>query len=232
MVLCNIDTDNQAHPPLGIAYIASYLKKYLGNIDISIVDREKDMLKAVLKEKPDMIGISSVTKEFSNTIELIKEVKKKINIPVILGGPHISALPNTLPDVFDIGVVGEGEETFFELMKIFLDEKKFSVEKLKNIKGICYHDGDVKITERRKFIEPLDKIPFPARDLFNMERDYLVRRNSGTGKRISRATHILTSRGCPFNCRFCASSKFWEHRIRYFSAEYVVNEIKEILDSK
>ena len=111
-------------------------------------------------------------------------------------------MPKYLPDVFDVGVVGEAEET----IKVILENKLQNIE---NIEGIVYNkDGKTIATPRRKLIDPLDMIPYPARDLFNMEKDYLVPRRAGTAQKLSRATHMFTSRGCPYNCRFCSSSLF------------------------
>ena len=215
-------------PPLGVAYICSYIKKY-SDIEVAIVDKEKDTLEAIKKQKPDIIGISSVTKEFARAIKLAKEIKNELNIPIILGGNHITIMPN-LPKEFDIGVLGEAEETMLELMQYYQKHGKFDKKDLRKIKGICFNDPDTIVNERRALIQPLDKIPYPARELFDMEKHYLVPRRAGTAKKVSRATHLFTSRGCPFNCRFCSSSHFWQRKLRMFSPEYVVGEMKLLVD--
>ncbi|MCX6822335.1 MAG: radical SAM protein, partial [Candidatus Aenigmarchaeota archaeon] len=225
ITLTNIDSDfsdKGGHPPLGIGYIASYIKQY-GIDDVSIVDKENNPLKAIKKHNPDMLGFSSTTPDFPNAVRLAKDAKEELDIPIIIGGQHITLLKR-LPDSFDVGVIGEGEETMKELTDLYVHDGELKKEKLKDIKGIIFHDNDKLImTEPRPLIEPLDKIPFPARDLFNMN-EYLSPRKSITSNKLNRGTHMFTSRGCPFSCAFCSSSKFWK-KIRYNSPEYAVKEI-------
>ena len=67
-----------------------YVKKYLPEIEVSIVDKEKDVIRALKREKPDAIGISSVTKEFERAIELAKKIKEQMDVKIILGGSHMA----------------------------------------------------------------------------------------------------------------------------------------------
>lgn len=198
------------HPSLGLAYIASYLGKYLDFHNTKILT--ENVLIHLANDPPDIIGISSVTEDFSKAVAYASELKCKFKIPIIIGGIHISSLPQTLPDCFDIAVLGEGEETMKELMEMFqkegLNKKRLSV-----IRGVAFHEnGKVVTTSPREIISDLDTIPFPARDLLSC-KGFL---------------HMLTSRGCPYRCSFCSSSIFWK-KVRYFSAAYVVNEIKELI---
>jgi radical SAM superfamily enzyme YgiQ (UPF0313 family) len=232
LVLTNIETPrtgSSGHPPLGIAYLASYLMKYIGFHDISIVDKPKDYFRAIKKLNPDIVGIGYCTTDAPTAVELAEKIKSELNIPTIAGGQHISQIPHTLSKAFDACTIGEAEQTFLELMKVFLKNNRFESHTLKNISGIAFHNnGNVVINERRPLIEPLDKIPFPARDLFDMD-NYLAPRRSITDKKLSRGTHMFTSRGCPFKCIFCSSSHFWKS-IRYNSAKYVVEEMKMLVD--
>ena len=227
LVLYNVDrSGEEGHPPLGLAYLASYLKEKIGFDNIIIVDKVTNPIKSILKQNPDIIGISSCTSEFEKAKQIAREIKIRKNIPIILGGPHITVLPNLLTNSFDIGVIGEGEETLKEIMENFLKNKKLELKWLKKIKGICYHaNNEIKINKRRELIKNLDSIPLPNRDLFDMEGYYLKPRRAGATAKLSRATHIITSRGCPYRCVFCASSAFWKG-IRFSSAERVVEEIK------
>ena len=156
-------------PPLGIAYIASYMRKYLNFYNTTIIDKEKPEIK-IKKEKPDVVGISAVTGEFVEAIKLSKIIKQQFDIPTILGGVHISLLPYTLPKTFDIGVIGEGEQTVLELVKIFEKFGEFKQEDLLKVDGIVFHKNNyLKFTGPRKPIEKLDSIPYPARDLLKMK---------------------------------------------------------------
>ncbi|MCG2686227.1 B12-binding domain-containing radical SAM protein, partial [Candidatus Parcubacteria bacterium] len=115
----------------------------------------------------------------------------------------------------DIGIIGEGETTIVELFKLYLKTGKFERGGLRNINGIVFREkGKIVLTPKRKPILPLDKIPLPARDLMT----------------IGKTTAMLTSRGCPYRCTFCASSRFW-NKVRFFSARYVVQEIKHLFEN-
>lgn len=214
-------------PNLGLAYIAAYLRKNV-KMDIFISDNE-DTLKRLRSEKPDLVAISSVSHEFGNAKKLASEIKEEFGVPVILGGHHISSIPGSLPGCVDVGVIGEGEETMLELIKLYKSRGSFPASGLKKIDGLVYHNrGGVAMTKPRKLIEPLDNIPFPARDLVPMEEYFLKPSMYVTG-RVGRWTSMITSRGCPYRCVFCSSSHFWK-RIRFHSSGYVLKEIKLLVD--
>ncbi|MDD5416959.1 MAG: cobalamin-dependent protein, partial [Candidatus Aenigmarchaeota archaeon] len=143
--LTHISTEKiSGQPPLGIGYLASYIRKYSPNIDVSIVDKEKNTFEAIKREKPDVVGISSVTKEFARAVELARRIKTELDVPVIIGGNHVTIMPHAFNDTFDVGVIGEGEET----TKMLLDN---NLEKLERIKGIVFNkDGKIAMTPRRE----------------------------------------------------------------------------------
>lgn len=202
------------YPPLGLAYIASYLEKYGGYKDVSI---ETD-INAVVEKKPDVVGISSVTPNFNKAVKIAKEVKIVLDIPVIIGGAHITALPHTLPECFDFGIVGEGEQTMLELL--FALEKNRHSNSFEHIDGLVYWEANKSIcTKKREMIKPLDRIPFPKREILKNQWSFSFEDN----------VSMITSRGCPYKCRFCSSSANWRP-FRFHSAEYVVDEIKHLID--
>lgn len=213
--------------PLGLAYIATYLKEYLGFENTRIVDGNvEDILKELYKYNPDVAGISSMTIAHGYANELALEIKEKLDIPLINGGVHISTLPSSLHQSFDIGVIGEGEETMLELVRL-LEEKGLDTDALSKINGIAYRDsGKLVVTDKRSLIEPLDKIPIPDRDFLSPK--YFDPIISFDGN-----THIegnmLTGRGCPYRCRFCSTAIFW-NRVRFHSAEHVCDEIKMLVE--
>ncbi|MFQ6020454.1 MAG: B12-binding domain-containing radical SAM protein [Candidatus Aenigmatarchaeota archaeon] len=215
------------YPSLGVGYLSSYVKQ---NTDFktSVIDTAiEDPINRLTKERPDIIGISSSTLEFHEAIELSKKIKEIFDVPIIVGGSHISALPHTLQDSFDIGIIGEGEQTLVELLKLF-EKYGFSSNKLKNINGIVFHDkNNNKITKSRELIRPLDRIPMPDYDLFNMK--YYLKKQDHFPRKHGKGMSMITSRGCPYRCVFCGSSHFWR-MLRYHSAEYSVNVMKFLID--
>lgn len=199
---------------LGLAYIASYVKEYggFGNVKIVDVGGVKDF-GLIEKFKPDVIGLSSLTQNFNIIKEVSREIQVRLDVPVIVGGYHISALPNNLNCDMDIGVVGEGEQTFLELLSEY-EKHGLDLKKLKHVDGLIYWDsGNLNFNSKRKLISPLDKIPFPFR--------HLLKNRSGK-------FYMFTSRGCSYSCSFCSSSAFWGC-VRFFSPEYVVREIKHLV---
>lgn len=196
-------------PPLGLGYIASYLQRYYGNLDIKITSD----LEEIIRFKPDIIGVTGYTQNFQIVKKMSEQLKNELDVPILLGGHHITTVPACLPDSCDIGVMGEGEETMHQLLLNY-ERSGFSKESLKYVEGIVFKNKSITITEKRELIEPIDKIPFPDRDLFNLN---------------TKITHIMTSRGCPYRCCYCSSCIFW-NRVRMFTPEYVVNEIELLIN--
>lgn len=198
-------------PSLSLGYIAAYLMKYNKDIKIKIINHNVD--KTINSFKPDLVGISSVSQNY-NIAKKISKICKKYDLPVIIGGQHISALPESLSKEMDIGIMREGEETFLDIANTF-QKHGWNMEKIRKIKGIAYHSSkSVVFTNARDLIEPLDKIPHPSYELLKIQKGGMF--------------PVFSSRGCPYNCTFCSSTRFW-NSVRFFSAEYVIREIKKIL---
>lgn len=143
----------------------------------------------------------------------IKEIDSEIK--VIMGGPHASFFPKEVINAgfVDVVCMFEGEITLIELMKYF-DGKKPS---LKEIQGIAYKiNGTSVVNEKRKFIQDLDTIPFPARHLFPMDKYW------GDGS-------IITARGCPYSCIFCSARAMHGGICRFRSKDNVVEEMEQMI---
>lgn len=217
-------------PPLGLGYLASFYERNKQNSDFEIEIQTHKLwtpAKSIAKrlQGAELVGITCLTPTYNKALALCKEIKQRSQTPILLGGHHISALPHTLPTHADIAVIGEGEQTFLELLELY-ERYGFARDRLKGIKGIAYHDGgEVRINDRRELIEPMDKIPFPARNLLPMQTF------GPTGHKVEykRGTIILTSRGCPYKCVYCSPQNFWGCP-RFFSAEYVLSEMKEVIE--
>jgi radical SAM superfamily enzyme YgiQ (UPF0313 family) len=236
MKICLINPGKYFHqPPLGLAYIAAYLRKYSEfKNEITIADQNVngDIKDEILEFKPDIVGITSVTPQFSDAMKIAQFIKEHFPaIQVIIGGIHVSALPEETirMSCFDIGVIGEGEQTFLELMNLFEKNRKPSVSELSKVKGIIFkNNGNIITTERRSLIMDLDTIPFPARDLLDME--YYLKPKVVVRGLVKRATQIMTSRGCPYDCIFCGSHLINGRIFRAHSPEHVIEEIEYLVE--
>src|SRR5450759_4705190 len=199
-----------AYPPLGFGYLAAYARRDLPDVEFLYCTTAKEAIAA----DPDIVGISAVSENYGLARECAAALRRETDIPILLGGVHVSMLPETMTQDFDVGVIGEGEVTFTELLRNFMDRGQGWREGLDSIEGICFRrEGNFVVTPRRALIERLDDIPHPDRDLIHGSSDL--------------AYSVFSARGCPFNCNFCSSRNFWK-RTRFFSAAYIVEEIKDL----
>lgn len=224
--------NNAVTPPLGLMYLASYLKGKHPSINIKIVDtrvansKQKEFKKLLEDFHPDITGISAVTMEANSMHELAGIVKKTVpDCKVIAGGPHpTSFLEKTLRDTnIDFVVRGEGELTFEELVETIKTGGN-----IKGVKGIAFREnGEFINTEQREYISDLDSIPFPAWDMVDI--DVYSRYTSMSTRGRRRYMVIFTSRSCPYRCIYCHNMFGKGFRAR--SPENVIEEI-DILYSK
>jgi len=236
ILLLNPGKFSTYQPPLSLGYIASYINKYSDTKHpIQIIDENAgDLIEDELpKNEPDIIGITATTPQIIDADRIATFIKENYpQIPIILGGVHVSSIPEqTLKEFknFDIGVVGEGELTFLELVNLYR-KNSFAPKTLKNVNGVVFRNNDKTIVTRpRPLIENIDTIPFPARHLLKMREYYLNPRSVVRGF-IKRSTQIMTSRGCPYNCVFCASHIIHRNRFRTHSPQYVIREIEHLIN--
>ncbi len=217
-------------PPLGIAYIAAVLEKDKHTVkiidgpamatilDYSFLDLEND----IHTFQPEVIGLSASTSQIEYAKKTITIIKKVVpNAIIILGGPLISATPDTLLDLPEVayGAYGEADLTFSILLQKI--EKK---EPLENVEGVIWReDGKVKFL-KPAVVKDLDQIPMPARHLLPMH----IYRPSPANYRRTPATTMMTSRGCPHLCIFC-SRPTEGTQFRYHSAERVIQEMEYLI---
>lgn len=227
---------------LGLGYIASVLSKNGHNARIYNADYESsekyadqrgifkgyDQYKKILSDpghplwlevkenierySPDLIGITILTGTYKSA-ENIGRISKELNndIPVVVGGTHPTILPEeTIKNEYvDYVIRGEGEYSFLDLV---------NGVRVEDIPSLTYinESGGIVNNPDRPFIEDLDSIPFPGRELYLNDTQYM---DYG---------YILTGRGCPFECKFCASKKVWKGHVRFRSPENVIEEIKHV----
>lgn len=219
----NITHSVFALPPLGIAYISSYLKNNNKDLEIKYFEGTKKGIKdKILTFKPDIAAFLVMSPYFFPSRELANELAQK-GICVVLGGHHITALPESLPISSCVGVIGEGEITFSELISLFRKDGKFEKEKLMHIKGLAYYDNNKLVyTQKRSLIENLDSLPKADRTIFDY--DSIIKNKCVDWHYDLRTAHIITSRGCPYRCVFCIHSKKSD-KYRQHSARYIMDEI-------
>jgi anaerobic magnesium-protoporphyrin IX monomethyl ester cyclase len=202
------------YPPLGLGYLISSLRRHFGadTFKFKVVNNLTEAEGSNFE--PEIVGITTVTQNYSIAKGYASLFRKR-GIPVLIGGIHISTLPSSLTPDMDVGVIGEWERTIIDIFEGFINKGALPKDDLNQIKGIVYRDsaGHLHITEEREPIIPLDQISFPARDFFPIERH----------------SYLFSSRGCPYRCVFCASSRFWG-KVRFFSADYVLQEIIELVE--
>lgn len=215
-------------PPLGLAYCAAVLLE--AGHDVRIVDalvlgiRFPELRRILLEERPDVVGISTYSPTRYECFRTAKVVKETLgeDVPVITGGPHVSAVPEeTLRDVphVDYVVRGEGEYAFREL----LEALRAGTDATDVLGVSARRDGEIVSAPPAPNIPVLDGLPRPARHLLPMRR-YGTRMPST----MHASTTILTSRGCPARCTFCTRDWF-SRDTRFHSPAYMVDEIEEIL---
>lgn len=214
--------------PLGIAYIGAVLER--AGFEVKIIDAPvlglnvEEIIAETKKYEPDFIGISSSTVSFYRTAELAKLLKKITDSPLIIGGPHVTALPEETMNssVFDIGTLGEGEETIVELIKTILKKGD-----LRKVSGIIFRQKKRLIkTSPRCYISNLDDLPLPARHL--MPELSVYHPTPATYKKSPVGT-VITSRGCPNQCSFCFRGVFG-NKWRYRLPENVVAEMEVLVN--
>ncbi len=214
--------------PLGLGYVGAYLEKHGHEVRFLLPDTRSyigddpwgELRAAVLAEAPDVVGMTAVTASYPAARRMATEIKALLpQTTVVLGGTHASSNPVRslldAPDV-DFVVAGEGEETMRELLEVLALGR--GVEAPDKIAGLVWRDEDGKgrYSGPRESISDLDALPFPKRDGLVWDE--------GIHPVFYQA--MITLRGCPYRCIYCAVPSSNDRRTRYRSATDVVDEIE------
>ena len=206
-------------PPLSLAYLASSLGT---GHRVKIVDfnvRGENWKKYPYGEF-DLVGLSVDTARYPAALRIARLARER-GARVVAGGPHVSFLDEEAlaSGQIDFVVRNEGERSFRLLVDHLCGEIPFDA-----VRGVSRLAGDVvERTPDTPFITDLDALPMPARDLLHLER-YRERMN---GRLM---TTMITSRGCPFNCTFCASSEFFGVKWRSRSVDSIMAELEVLYE--
>jgi len=227
-------TKGSSMPPLGLLYIGAVLEKEGHDIRIVPADLWKlngHRITGLMKEfKPDIIGVTSTTENRFQSFKLIRIAKKALPESItVMGGPHASmAAEDTLGHIpeLDIVVRGEAEETMRELCRGL--EGKMDLRRIQSLAGISFRkNGEIVPNPDRTPIKDIDSIPRPAYHLVPFEQYNF--RFEVPGKGMLPAVNMMTSRGCPFKCNFCATPINWGRTVRMRSPRNIVEEIEFLI---
>ncbi|MBW2535648.1 MAG: B12-binding domain-containing radical SAM protein, partial [Deltaproteobacteria bacterium] len=210
--------DALAEAPYQVEQLGEGVVRY-GLTPRQIVDR-------VRRRRPHVVGLSCLYSNQWPAVRAIAAGVKRLDpeILVVAGGAHPTALPERClrDSELDLIVLGEGERTFPEALRRIAAGRP-----LDDLGGVAWREGDdVRVNQGGELIEDLDSLPLPAHDLFPPERYFELALPMGYTLRSRRSLPVITSRGCPMRCTFCASTRFWGKRLRARSPEAVLAELE------
>lgn len=209
------------YPPLAIAYISAYIKANCTDVSISFLDahlnklNEKKTVSYFKKNKYDIYFLQAYSLSWYSVLKTAKIIRKNTeNAFIVVGGPQITAYPyeSMANGLFNIGIIGEGEEISYKIIKLFNTPELYSIPGT-----IININGKITMNPNHKLTDDINLLPFPDFDLINNNYFSLtVRKPFAT---------MITSRGCCYNCAFC-SQIYGGNKIRYRNSENIADEIE------
>jgi len=208
--------------PLGLGYLARILKDnnhHVEILDIQANQYTEEQTTTILRQHQyDYVGVSSISTQYAYTHWLTKTIRETMpTTKIIVGNALGTFTPKTVLEhtETDICCIGEGEQTFLEI----IEQKP-----LEQIKGIAYKKKDeIKINKPREYIQDIDTIPFPQWDMFPMS---IYLKSCFVTNQSRPCMNTITARGCPYHCGFC-SRTFSGTRLR--SVNNIMTEIHELI---
>lgn len=211
---------------MGLMYISASLEKkgyHTDIVDTTIAPTSsEDIVNQIKRENYLFVGFYADMATKDTVLEYSKLIKSQINIPIVIGGPASLSINGAFKNIIDIICNGEGDLTIIDIAAYIEGRLKKS-----EVKGISYLENGKMITNLpRELVSNLDNLPFPAREKLPFDQYY--DRYIFTVKEPY--TTLITSRGCPMNCTYCASPQFWRRKVRRRSVENVIAEIEEVYE--
>jgi radical SAM superfamily enzyme YgiQ (UPF0313 family) len=211
--------------PLGILYVATYLRSHGHDVDVIdttfLADRNDVVPK--LKAGYGILGFSTMTTMLKDALWIAKQAKLlNPNTRIVFGGPHPTVMPDHAlkNEHVDAVAIGEGEATWLDLANRHGN--------FKGIKGIWYkHNGKTVKNPPRPLIKDLDSLPFPDQELVDLDQYFAHWFQLDSVARDLRGINIISSRGCPYNCSFCQPTlfKLFGRSIRRRSPQNIIDEL-------
>ncbi len=216
-------------PPMGILYLAAYLRTKF-DLKIKLINQKvenyttQELAQEAIKFEPDVVGFTVMTPAAHQISELTRTIRQgRPNALILLGGPHTSAFEEKVFEQADAdaAVMGEGELAFEAILNAYLDDNgDFST-----IPGLMWRDQDgtiIRNSGQMPMIEDLDSLPMPAYDLLSVPAYWRLQSMPPVARR--KYISLVSSRGCPYQCMWC--HKIFGKRFRAHSAERIVDEME------
>jgi anaerobic magnesium-protoporphyrin IX monomethyl ester cyclase len=214
--------DTRTTPHLGLAYLAAVSEARGDEVLLFDADVEDEpIIEAIRRFEPEIVGITANTPQVKSAWRTAQAIKAVKDVPVVLGGPHVSVLPaeSAIRPEVDVVVRGEGEPVWVKLCEIIENAPKgnpnFTARDLLDARnglldgllGISYftNDGQEQHNPDHPPVADLDTLPFPAYHVFKMNR-YTNLQPATDAIDGARSFSVMTSRGCPYRCTFCSQS--------------------------
>ena len=211
-------------PPLNLAYLAAIAEN--NGHAVQLIDGEAEQLNIqeiicrVNDFSPDLIGLTATTPMFHIAVEQARELKAILDVPIVVGGPHVTHFREKIfHECFDYFVIGQCEGTFGNFLSAIENNGDIG-----SISGVLYRKNkEVLFSGENPQVIDLDELPFPARHLLKKNK---YRVGTMRGKKIY--TSIMASRGCPFKCVFCSTSIYGK-KVRRRSLQNLIAEIEHLI---
>ena len=244
-------TNNICALPMGIAALAAWVREHT-EVQVAVLDAVvegynrteplsgdvvrfglgfDEIQRRIEAYGPDLLGVSCL---FSSQFPFVREIARRARLAdpdlfIITGGSYPSFLPEHCLSTSDVDAVALGEG---ELPLAAVIAARNAGHPLAGTPGLAVkEDGRVTVSAERNYLADLDRLPVPARDLFPVERYFAVNLPMQSISKSRRNLSVATSRGCPYRCRFCSSTRHWGQRLRLRPVAAVLDELQHLKDA-